>query len=156
MNDLDRIVEEAWKHRENSEIFLRMFQEVFEDYRDNAAYLFQYANALDFAAKEAEAIPLYKKAIESGLTGNMRTQAEIQLGSSFSVTGKNEDAIAILRRVMEETGDPAALVFLCIALFRSGEVNKALKTALSFIISNNNGLLPQYTMPLSQYLDEID
>ncbi|EQD79795.1 hypothetical protein B1B_00025 [mine drainage metagenome] len=54
-----------------------------------------------------------------------------------------------------ETGDPAALAFLCIALFRYGELKKSLKTALSFILSVNQGLLPEYKGALSQYTDEI-
>ncbi|EQD74642.1 hypothetical protein B1B_02551 [mine drainage metagenome] len=131
MNDLNKIVEEAWKHRDTPEVLQKKFQEVFEDYRGNTVYLFEYASALDFLGKETEAIPLYQRAIKLGLSGKMKTRAEIQLWSSLSVTVENEDAIAILSRVQEETGDPAALSFLCIALFRSGETNKALKTALN-------------------------
>ncbi|EQD79794.1 hypothetical protein B1B_00024, partial [mine drainage metagenome] len=47
-------------------------QEVFEDYRGNAVYLFEYANALDFMGKEDEAIPLYQMAIKLGLSGKMK------------------------------------------------------------------------------------
>ncbi len=75
--------------------------------------------------------------------GKVKTQAEIQLGSSLSVTGENKGAISILSRVLKETGDPAALSFLCIALFRSGEIMKSLKTALNFNLSGNQGLTPE-------------
>ncbi len=156
MNELNKIIEEAWKHRDTPEVLQKKFQEVFEDYRGNTNYLFQYANALDFLGKETEAIPLYQRAIKLGLAGKMKTQAEIQLGSSLSVTGEHESAISILSRVQKETGDPAALVFLCIAQFRSGETKMALKTALNFIVSGNQGLLPEYERALSQYVDEID
>ena len=118
--------------------------------------MFKYANALDFLGKETEAVPLYQMAIGLGLSVKMKTQAEIQLGSSLSVIGESESAIAILSRVYKETGDPAALTFLCIALFRSGELEKSIKEALSYIISGNQGLLPEYKRALSQYLDEID
>ena len=156
MNDLNKIIEEAWKHRDNPEALLRKFQEVFEVYRGNAVYLFEYASALDFMGKEPAAIPLHQMAIELGLSGKMKTQAVIQLRSSVSVTGENESAIDILSKVNRETGDPVALAFLCIALFRSGELEKSLKTALTFILSGNQGLLPEYKRALSQYLDEID
>ena len=156
MNDLNKIIEEAWKHRNNPEALLRKFQEVFEVYRGNAVYLFEYASALDFMGKEPAAIPLHQMAIELGLSGKMKTQAEIQLRSSLSVTGENESAIDILSKVNRETGEPAALIFLCIALFRSGELEKSLKTALIFTLSGNQGLLPEYKRALSQYLDEID
>ena len=156
MNDLNKVVEEAWKHRDSPEVFLRKFQDVIKDYRENALYLFEYASALDFLGRETEAIPLYHRALELGLSGKMKTQAEIQLGSSLSVTGRNESAISILSRVLKETGDPAVLSFLCIALFRSGETMKSLKTALNFILSCNQGLIPEYERALSQYLDEMD
>lgn len=156
MSDLNKIIKEAWKHKDNPELLLKKFQEVFEDYQEDSVYLFEYANALDFLGKENEAIPLYQRAIELGNSGKLKTQAEIQLGSSLSVTGKNEGAIGILSRVLEETGDPAALIFLCTALFRAGEAMKALKAALNFILSGDNGLLPEYKRSLSQYLEEID
>ncbi len=152
---LNKVIEEAWKHRDNSEVMLAKFQEVFEEYRENAVYLFQYANALDFVGKESEAIPLYQTAIGLGLPEIMKTKAEIQLGSSLSVTGENESGINILRRVYTETGEPSALAFLCIALFRSGELGKSIKEALGYIISGSQGLLPEYKRALAQYLDEI-
>ncbi|MGP6240240.1 tetratricopeptide repeat protein [Cuniculiplasma sp. SKW4] len=150
------IIEEAWKHREKPEVMLGKFQEVFEEYREDSVYLFEYANALDFLGKETEAIPLYQMAIGLGLSVKIKTQAEIQLGSSLSVIGESESTIAILSRVYKETGDPTALAFLCIALFRSGELERFIKEALSYIISCNQGLLPEYKRALSQYLDEID
>lgn len=153
---LNKIIGEAWKHQDSPEVMLAKFQDVFEEYQGNAVYLFEYANALDFMGRETEAIPLYQTAISLGLSGKIKTQAEIQLGSSLSVTGRNESAISILSRVLKETGDPAVLSFLCIALFRSGETMKSLKTALNFILSCNQGLIPEYERALSQYLDEMD
>ena len=135
---------------------LAKFQAVFEEYRENAVFLFEYANALDFVGKENEAISLYQTAIGLGLSEIMKTKAEIQLGSSLSVTGENESGINILRRVYRETGEPSALVFLCIALFMSGELGKSIKEAVSYIISGGQGLLPEYKRALSQYLDEIE
>ncbi len=155
MGDLNKIIEEAWKCRDNPEVLLRKFQEVFEDYRGNAVFLFEYANASDFMEKEDEEIPLYQMAIKLGLSGKMKTQAEIQLGSSLSITGENESAIEILSRVNMETGDPAALAFLCIVLFRYEQLKKSLKTALSIIVSVKQGLLSEYKEALSQYVEEI-
>jgi hypothetical protein len=36
MNDLDKIIEEAWKHRDKPEVMLTKFQEVFEEYRGDS------------------------------------------------------------------------------------------------------------------------
>ncbi len=156
MRDLNFILENAWKYRDDPEKLIWTFQRVFEEYRENPIYLFEYANALDFLGKESEAIPLYQQALSLGISGKRKIQAEIQLGSSFSVLGDHVSAITILSRLQKETGDPAALIFLCIALFRSEETKRSLKTALSFIMSGKHGLLPKYTRALSQYLDEIN
>jgi tetratricopeptide (TPR) repeat protein len=155
MDDLNKIIEDAWKQKGNPEAMLKKFREVFKDYRGNVLYLVEYANALDFMGKEAEAIPIYKMAIRLGLTGKMKTRAEIQLGSSLSVTGENESAIDLLSKMNRGTGDPAALAFLCIALFRSGEIKRSLKTALSFILTANQGLIREYQRAISLYIDEI-
>lgn len=155
MKNLNNIVEEAWRYQDKPEIMLKMFQDAYNDFMGNAAYLFEYANVLDFLGKETEAIPLYQKAIKLGLPDKMKRQAEIQLGSSLSIKGEHESAIAILDKVYKETADPASLEFLCIALFRSGQTNKALKYALNFILSGNKGMLPEYSRALSEYVNEI-
>ena len=156
MGDLKSSVDDAWKHRDCPELLVKKFQEIFEDYHDDPVYLFEYANALDFLGKEVEAIPLYQRSIALGISGIMRVKAEIQLGSSLSIIGDNEGAISILSKVQEETRDPAALIFLCIALLRSGEIRKSLKTALIFILKGNHGLSPEYERTLLNYIDEID
>ncbi|AGO60782.1 tetratricopeptide repeat protein [Ferroplasma acidarmanus] len=155
MKSLNNIIEEAWKYQDKPEIMLKIFQEPYDDFSENAAYLFEYANVLDFLGKETEAIPLYQKAIKLGLPGKMKIQAEMQLGSSLSVIGEHESAIAILDGVYKDTADPASLEFLCIALFRSGQADKALKYALNFILSSNQGMLPEYSRALSDYVNEI-
>ena len=155
MKNLNNIIEEARKYHGKPEIMLKILQGAYEDFSGNAAYLFEYANVLDFLGKENTAIPLYEKAIKLRLTGKMKIQAEIQLGSSLSIKGEHESAIAILDGVYKDTTDPASLEFLCIALFRSGQADKALKYALNFILSSNQGMLPEYSRALSDYVNEI-
>ena len=155
MTKLDIIIEEAWKLREDPDKMRKAFQDSFEVYKENPLYLFEYANALDFLGKESEAIPLYQKALMKGISGKLMTQTKIQLGSSLSVIGENENAISILEEVLKETGDPAALIFLCIALFRSGEAIKSLRKSLEFILSENRDLLPEYKTAFELYLREI-
>ena len=95
MRDLNFILENAWKYRDDPEKLIWTFQRVFEEYRENPIYLFEYANALDFLGKESEAIPLYQQALSLGISGKRKIQAEIQLGSSFSVLG---DHVTIVLR----------------------------------------------------------
>ena len=46
--------------------------------------------------------------------------------------------------IVQENKDPATLVFLCISLFRSGELVNSFNTALNFILPGDYGLLPEY------------
>ena len=48
MRDLNFILENAWKYSDDPEKLIWTFQRVFEEYRENPIYLFEYANALDF------------------------------------------------------------------------------------------------------------
>ena len=69
MKNLNNIIEEARKYHGKPEIMLKILQGAYEDFSGNAAYLFEYANVLDFLGKENTAIPLYEKAIKLGLPG---------------------------------------------------------------------------------------
>jgi len=89
MKNLSNIIEKTWRCQDKPEIMLKIFQDAYEDFSKNSAYLFEYTNVLDFLGKETEAIPLYQKAIKVGLLGKMKIRAEIQLGSSLNVKGEH-------------------------------------------------------------------
>lgn len=86
---------------------------------DDPEALYEWASVHDYLGMELEAIPLYRAALEHGLTGARRPQAIIQLASSLRNTGEPEAAVDLLREHPgdEVTGD-AAQAFLALALRR--------------------------------------
>jgi len=114
--------------------------------------LFARAGDLDAAGDELAAVPLYRAALEAGLSGPERTQAIIQLASSLRVLGDPSGAIALLRTVPDD--DPlasAAHAFLSLALFDDGKPAAALRTALDALVPT----LPTYRVSLRAYAAEI-
>lgn len=58
---------------------------------------FERACAFDSTGHEEEAEPLYRSALDKGLTGLRRRRARIQLASTLRNNGKIEESIQILR-----------------------------------------------------------
>jgi hypothetical protein len=97
----------------------------------NPIGLFELASVHDFLGLEPEAIPIYKKALHSGLDGLKREQALIQLSSSLRNVGKPEEAVALLESsTFSVETEAAAKAFLALAHLDAGNPSKALSIAL--------------------------
>lgn len=114
--------------------------------------LYEWASVHDFVGKEADAIPLYRRALEGGLSGGRRSQALIQLGSSLRIVGDPEGAIEVLAPVAENsvTGN-ASQAFLALALHDAGRYDEALKVALNALAPT----LPLYARVVRSYADQL-
>ena len=86
---------------------------------DDARALFERAGARDSAGLEAEAEPLYRRALARGLDDDHRAQAVIQLASTLRNLGRIDEASAASRRVRTRAGrtlHDAAAAFYALAL----------------------------------------
>lgn len=128
----------AWEHGDQPDKMIGIFRENLGRLSGETVFIFEYANALECLGMEGNAIPEYRKAIMTGLSGEWLLKAQIQLGSSLSVTG-----------------DPAALAFLCIALHRSGGSGRALRLSLEHFLAQGTGLLQNYSRALTHYTGKI-
>ena len=63
---------------------------------DDPAAIFEWASVHDFLGREAEAIPLYRRALKLGLDPVRNSQAQIQLASSLRNVGETTEAVRIL------------------------------------------------------------
>jgi cyanophycin synthetase len=98
---------------------------------DDGAAAFQYASALDAADREADAIPIYRRALECGLPDELEYRARVQLGSSLRLTGQAADAVAVHRGVSAQwPGRPANRLFLALALLDAGAPGQAVREAM--------------------------
>lgn len=135
-------------------------QEVLDDMRilveerdtDDPEALFEWASAHDFLGREREAIPLYRKALDLGLSGDRLPQAIIQLASSLRNIGEPEAAVELLQNAPTSaiTGD-ARQAFLALALHDCGDHAASLRTALEALAPT----LPMYGGAVSRYAAQL-
>lgn len=114
--------------------------------------LYEWASVHDFLGREAEAVPLYRAALDAGLSGDRRPQAVIQLASSLRNIGEPEEAVALLADHQPEpvTGS-AADAFRALALHDAGRTDEALRAALRALAPT----LPLYRRSIEGYADDL-
>jgi hypothetical protein len=64
--------------------------------------LFELACAHDYVGREAEAVPLYRAALDGGLDPAHRPAAVIQLASSLRNVGEPAEAVALLEALPDD------------------------------------------------------
>lgn len=121
---------------------------------------FDYASALDAADREAEAIPVYRRAVECELPDQIRYRASVQLGSSLRLVGESEQAVAVHRETLARwPKQPANRLFLALALLAAGRpagrpqaVSEAVATAL---IAEAEPDIDYYRRALTAYAQQL-
>jgi len=119
---------------------------------DDSEAMFEWASVHDFLGREGEAVPLYRKALDLGLSGDRLPQAIIQLASSLRNIGEPATAVELLRSAPTSaiTGN-ARLAFLALALHDCGDHDAALRVALEALAP----ALPMYGRAVSRYAAEL-
>jgi tetratricopeptide (TPR) repeat protein len=121
----------------------------------DAVAVFEAAGARDYAGREADAEPLYRRALDLGLPGPQRAQAVIQLASTIRNLGRAEQSAAMLESELREHPEhelaDAARAFLALAQHDAGRPTEALQLALSALAPH----LPQYARAVSAYASEL-
>jgi tetratricopeptide (TPR) repeat protein len=121
----------------------------------DARALFEAAGARDYAGLEAEAEPLYRRALEGQLDDHLIPRAVIQFASTLRNLGKVDEAISLLERQLhahpsdEWTGPSAAFLALC--LMSRGEERHAAAVALAALAD----YLPVYANSVRGYAVEL-
>ena len=122
---------------------------------DDAVAVFEAACARDSAGLEAEAEPLYRRALELGLDETRTVRATIQLASTIRNLGKLDESIALLERQLavhpadQWTGPIAA--FLALALVTRGSEREAASVALTALAD----YLPNYQRSVRAYAADL-
>jgi tetratricopeptide (TPR) repeat protein len=102
------------------------FRDLLRQHPADARALAEYAGALDFADREAEAAPVYEQAFAAGLAGDDLRRGMIQYGSTLRNLGRYDEAVSALQDA-EQTfpGHDAATLFLALALTSAGRSGEA-------------------------------
>ena len=119
---------------------------------DDAAAVYEWASVHDYLGREAQAVPLYRRALLLGLDEGRLPRAQIQLASSLRNLGEAGEAIAVLERMegSDAVGE-ARQAFLALALFDAGRSRDALRVALLAL----GRTLPAYGGAVSRYAEEL-
>ncbi len=111
---------------------------------------FERACAFDSTGSPDQAVPLYRKALATGLTGIRRRRAVIQLASSLRNLGHPEESVTLFTNELDascDVLDDAVRAFLALALTDVGREREAVSLALSTLGPH----LPRYQRSLGNY-----
>lgn len=120
----------------------------------SAVGLFERGSAQDSTGHPDLAVPLYRAALNAGLTGLRRRRATIQLASSLRNLGNPSEAADLLSaevRAASDELDGAVRAFLALALADLGREREALAISLTAL----SRCLPRYNRALAKYASEI-
>ena len=112
--------------------------------------VFERAASLDSTGHSDLAVPLYRQALDRGLTGERRRRAVIQMSSSLRNLGRPEESVTLLTTELTAGSDhldDAVRAFLALALADTGREREAVSLALGALAPH----LPRYQRSLANY-----
>ncbi|WP_217184273.1 tetratricopeptide repeat protein [Streptomyces sp. AC495_CC817] len=152
---IDAVWAEASGEMVGDEVIARIDAIAAERGPGDARAEFERAGARDSAGREAEAVELYRRALELGLDDEHRPQAVIQLASSLRNLGEYDEALALLHRERELSaggvyGDAVAVVEALVHA-SAGRPAKGLSVAILALVPH----LPRYHRSMTAYAHDI-
>lgn len=158
IGEWDSMVAAVWAtaaELSDDEVLVRIDALAAERPDTDAAAVFEAASARDYIGREAEAEPLYRRALDLGLDERRRPQAVIQLASTLRNLGKHDEAVALLEEQLrlhpdDEWSGPSS-AFLALALASRGDELAAASVALTALA----GYLPAYGNAVRRYSSEL-
>ena len=116
----------------------------------SAVGVFERACSLDSTGHSDLAVPVYREALDLGLTGERRRRAVIQLASSLRNVGRSPESVDLLKTEMvAEAGqlDDAVRAFLALTLVDTGCEREAVSLAVGALAPH----LPRYQRSVANY-----
>ncbi|OAN38404.1 tetratricopeptide repeat protein [Microbacterium sp. H83] len=159
MTSWDDRIDEVWADASGEEvgdeIIARIDALAAERGDDDGRAVFERAGARDSAGREADAVTLYRRALELGLDEEHRPQCVIQLASSLRNIGEYDEALAVIRAEGERSAESpyrdAFATVHALILASSGRPAQGLSVALLALVPH----LPRYHRSMTAYAHEI-
>lgn len=112
---------------------------------DEPQLIYEVAGAYDTAGEEARARPLYERALDLGLEGDVLRRCLLQYGSTLRNLGELDASLAALDRAAERFPDSVSVaVFRALTLLEAGRADAAVGTLLEVIAEHVDGDLGRY------------
>ena len=150
-------IADAWAsfdERDETEILALIDGLVAERPPGDPAALFERASALDSTDHCDLAVPLYRQALDAGLTGERRRRAVIQLASSLRTVHRAQESVALLTAELTEPSDElddAVKTVLALALTDVGREREAVGVAVGALAAH----LPRYQRSMADYARQL-
>jgi len=152
---IEQVWAEAAGEETGDEVVARIDALAAERGADDARAEFERAGARDSAGRPAEAVVLYRRALELGLDEDHRPQAVIQLASSLRNLGELDEALRVIRTEEELSADgpyrDAVAAVHALTLASAGRPAQGLSVALLALVPH----LPRYHRSMTAYALEI-
>ncbi|MBA3868692.1 MAG: tetratricopeptide repeat protein [Chloroflexota bacterium] len=132
------------------------FRLMLDEYPDDPRILYEYGGAFDTAGRENEAIPLYRKALEKGLSGMYVPQLYLQLASTLRNVGQLDEAITILQDACRQFPErPSLKLFLALALESADRDHDALTALFDLAVAHvDTADMKRYARSIRAYVDD--
>jgi tetratricopeptide (TPR) repeat protein len=157
--DFEREIARSWTlNREGkAEAALAIVAALVARYPDEPRAHFEYAGALDYQGREAEAVAPYRRAQALGLSGDDLPRLYVQLGSTLRNVGQFGEAEAFLAEGRARFPDHAGIQgFHALALASADRCPEAVVTLLDLITGHADRIdLDGYERALRAYTDEL-
>ncbi|MGH3384362.1 MAG: tetratricopeptide repeat protein [Nocardioidaceae bacterium] len=151
--DWELRVADAWAsidQRSEAE-FLALIEKLAAELpHDSGIGVFERACSFDSTGHPDLAVPLYRQALELGLTGERRRRAVIQLASSLRNLGRPDESVTLLKTELDAGSDPlddAVRAVLALALTDLGQEREAVSLVLGALAPH----LPRYQRSMANY-----
>lgn len=157
---IDDEIAAAW-HRadpERPQATVDHFAELLAAHPGEPRAVYEYASALDFAGREADAAPEYERALAAGLAPAIRRAALVQYASTLRNLDRADDAVRVLDGALAESpGDAAATAFQALALTSAGRAPAAVARLLEVLLDRlDDPSLQAYERPLRAYAADLE
>lgn len=132
------------------------FRQLYDEFPDDPRVLYEYGGAFDSAGREMEAIPLYRMALEKGLSADYLPKLYLQLASTLRNVGQLDEAISILQNACQQYPErPSLKLFLALALETAGRQHDALNTLFDLAIAHvDTADMKRYARSIRAYVDD--
>ena len=151
--DWDRRVAEHWSRIDDfdEEPFRARLETLLADLpADSPTATFERAAVFDSFGHSDRAVPLYRQALEAGLSGERRRRAVIQMSSSIRNLGDPQRAVDLLTAELALPADHltgAVHAVLALALTDVGRTREAVSVAVTALAA----CLPRYNRSMARY-----
>ena len=128
------------------------------EHPQHAELHYEVASLHDMQGREAQAIPLYQKAIALGLSEASLRGAWLGLGSSYRGTGQYAEALAAFEQGQARFPDANEFrVFGAMASYNLGQHKEGLETLLAVLAETTvDPALAPYRRAMALYAEDLD